>query len=173
MGVGRFLVSLFIPSDSADLLLRGLAVVSTMAVAAAIGNWVCTENGPWAQTWWACGMSGIVGAAAVAGWMGFRVPALIPVLMPPLTTTLALTSMQVAEDMGHPLDAYYGINAAGLAVFSVFAGAAAIVPVAALRAVWRRRSRRRNPEQESYEDGMTRPRPRVRVGGQAARLPRE
>jgi hypothetical protein len=165
MGAGRLLVSLIIPSDAGDLLMRGVAGLSTMAVAAVIGNWFCTENGPWAQTWWACGMSGILCAAAAAGWVGGRMPALIPLLMPPLTAILTLASMHVADKMGHPLDAYFGINAAGLAVFSGFAGAAAIVPVAALRACWRRRSGGRCPEQESYEDGVGRPRPQDKVGG--------
>jgi hypothetical protein len=167
-----FLVSLLIPFDASDLLLRGLAAVLTIAIAAAVGNWFCSEEGPWAQTWWACGMSGIVCAAAVAGWVGGRMPALIPFLVPPLTAALTLASMQVADEMGHPLDAYYGISAAGLAVFSGFAGAAALVPVAALRACWPRPSGRRCPEQESYEDGVGRRRPPGKVGGPAAGPPR-
>lgn len=152
----RGLMSLVIPTDERDLKFRCFVVVLTVVTAAGVGHWVCTtdpfEPARWNMTWWVCGMLGVISAAAVAGWLGGRVPILIPMLLPVLTTAFTLGFMDLADRMGHKLDAKYGIDVAGLAVFAGFAGFLNMLPVMALHVRQMSRRKDRCPEAESYRE---------------------
>jgi hypothetical protein len=152
----RVLVSIVVPTDERNVRLRCLAVSLTVVISAGVGHWVCTPDplrpDQWNMTWWACGMLGVTSAAAVAGWVGGRVPILIPLLLPVLITAFTLGFMDLADRMGHKLDAKYGFDVIALAVFGGFVGFLVMLPVMALHARLMFRRERRCPDRESYRD---------------------
>jgi hypothetical protein len=130
----RTFATIFLVRDRRDVAYRTISVSIAVAIAALSGVWICyePEGQPrgWYVTWFVCGTISITSAAVIAGWCGARLLFLVPVLMAALSTLFGLVSIEVADELGYPLDSLFGINVAGLGFFAGIAGLLMVAPIA-------------------------------------------